>query len=280
LTVTLIDSPVANVANIARALRTTGAELIVTRDPEVIAGARKIVLPGVGSFVAAMRWLTDARIDVALRAAVERGATLLGICVGHQVLFEASHEMGFTRGLGLIEGEVRRFEGALPVPQIGWNRVSYIAPPPSSALRAPSPRGRGEGQHSTLPLGPRERGEGELATLLALAPRERGEGELSTLLPLAPRERGEGGPERAKRVEGPGEGSGATSLFDGIPPGTSFYFVNSYAASQAANEIARADYDGPFTAAIQRGNVFGVQFHPEKSSTAGLRVLRNFVAWT
>jgi imidazoleglycerol phosphate synthase glutamine amidotransferase subunit HisH len=296
LTVTLIDSPVANVANIARALRTTGAELIVTRDPEVIAGARKIVLPGVGSFVAAMRWLTDARIDVALREAVERGATLLGICVGHQVLFEASHEMGFTRGLGLIEGEVRRFEGALPVPQIGWNRVSYGAPPPSSALRAPSPRERGEGQHSTLPLGPRERGEGERATLLPLAPRERGEGELatllalgprgrgegelSTLLPLAPRERGEGGPERAKRVEGPGEGSGATSLFDGIPPSTSFYFVNSYAASQAANEIARADYDGPFTAAIQRGNVFGVQFHPEKSSTAGLRVLRNFVAWT
>ena len=58
MTVTLIDSPVANVANIARALRATGAELIVTRDPETIAGAQKIVLPGVGSFVAAMRWLT------------------------------------------------------------------------------------------------------------------------------------------------------------------------------------------------------------------------------
>src|SRR5207237_1167571 len=85
LTVTLIDSPVANVANIARALRTTGAELVVTRDPELIASAQKIVLPGVGSFVAAMRWLADARIDVALREAVERGATLLGICVGHQV---------------------------------------------------------------------------------------------------------------------------------------------------------------------------------------------------
>ena len=205
----LVDSPVANVANIARALRTTGAELVVTRDPEVIAGARKIVLPGVGSFVAAMRWLTDTRIDVALRTAVERGAALLGICVGHQVLFEASHEMGFTRGLGLIEGEVRRFEGTLPVPQIGWNRVSV-------------------GQ---------------------------------VLLPV-----GIGG-------------SACPPLFDGIPSGTSFYFVNSYAASGAANEIARADYDGPFTAAVQRGSVFGVQFHPEKSSTAGLRVLRNFVAW-
>jgi glutamine amidotransferase len=249
VTVTLIDSPVANVANIARALRTTGAELVVTRDPEVIARARKIVLPGVGSFVAAMRWLTDTRIDVAVRSAVERGATLLGICVGHQVLFEASHEMGFTRGLGLIEGEVRRFEGTLPVPQIGWNRVSYVAPPPSSALRAPSPR-------------------------------ERGEGELSTLLPLAPRERGEGGPFGfAQGKLRPGEGSGATSLFEGVPSGTSFYFVNSYAASFATNEIARADYDGAFTAAVQRGNVVGVQFPPEKSSTAGLRVVRNFVAW-
>jgi imidazole glycerol-phosphate synthase subunit HisH len=210
VTVTLIDSPVANVANIARALRTTGAELVVTPDPEVIADARRIVLPGVGSFVAAMRWLTDARIDVALRTAVERGAMLLGICVGHQVLFEASHEMGFTRGLGLIEGEVRRFEGALPVPQIGWNRVSYGG-------QAPSPVRTG--------------------------------------------------------------GGACPPLFEGIASGTSFYFVNSYAAADAANEIARADYDGPFTAAVQRGNVFGVQFHPEKSSTAGLRVLRNFVAW-
>jgi imidazole glycerol-phosphate synthase subunit HisH len=219
VTVTLIDSPVANVANIARALRTTGAELVVTRDPEVIADARRIVLPGVGSFVAAMRWLTDARIDVALRTAVERGAMLLGICVGHQVLFDASHEMGFTRGLGLIEGEVRRFEGALPVPQIGWNRVSYggQAPSPVHGGQAPSPVRTG-----------------------ALA---------------------------------------CPQLFEGIASGTSFYFVNSYAAADAANEIARADYDGPFTAAVQRGNVFGVQFHPEKSSTAGLRVLRNFVAW-
>jgi imidazole glycerol-phosphate synthase subunit HisH len=195
--VTLIDSPVANVANIARALRAAGAELTVTRDAGTIAGAGKIVLPGVGSFAPAMRWLLDTRIDAALHDAVGRGATLLGICVGHQLLFDASHEMGFTPGLGFIQGEIRRFEGTLPVPQIGWNRVTF-------------------------------------------------------------------------------SGGG---LFDGIAAGTSFYFVNSYAASGNASEIARADYGGPFSAAVQRGNVFGVQFHPEKSSTAGLRVLRNFVEW-
>jgi glutamine amidotransferase len=192
---TLIDSPVANTANIARALRATGAELCITRDAEEIAGASKLVLPGVGSFVAAMQWLREMRIDDAIRDAVARGAFLLGICVGHQLLFDVSEEMEATRGLGLLRGAVRRFEGALPVPQIGWNRVSARTP-----------------------------------------------------------------------------------LFDGIAPETPFYFVNSYAARGADDEIAFADYNGRFTAAVQRERVFGVQFHPEKSSTAGLRVLRNFVA--
>ena len=120
---TLIDSPVANVANIARALRAAGASLHVTRDPEAIARASKLVLPGVGSFTAAMRWLEESRVDTAIRDAVAHGAALLGICVGHQVLFDVSCEMGVTRGLGLISGDVKRFEGTLPVPQIGWNCV-------------------------------------------------------------------------------------------------------------------------------------------------------------
>jgi len=197
---TLIDSPVANVANIARALRTAGAELQVTRDPDAIASAEKLVLPGVGSFIAAMRWLEENRIDNAIRDAVTNGASLLGVCVGHQLLFDVSHEMGTTAGLGLVRGEVHKFEGSLPVPQIGWNRV--------------------------------------------------------------------------QTAEG-----GDHTLFEGVGNGV-FYFVNSYAASNAPDEIARADYGGSFTAAVQRDRIFGVQFHPEKSSTAGLRVLRNFVSWT
>ncbi|HXH39452.1 MAG TPA: imidazole glycerol phosphate synthase subunit HisH [Thermoanaerobaculia bacterium] len=195
-TTTLIDSPVANVANIARALRVAGATLQVTRDADEIADAHKLVLPGVGSFIAAMRWLTENRIDAAIRDAVKRGASLLGICVGHQLLFEVSREMGTTPGLGLVRGEVRQFDRILPVPQIGWNRVSARGP-----------------------------------------------------------------------------------LFEGVENGV-FYFVNSYAASHAPDEIASADYGGPFTAAVQRERVFGVQFHPEKSSAAGLRVLRNYIAWT
>lgn len=192
---TLIDSPVANVANIARALRTCGAELDVTRDADTVRASRRIVLPGVGSFGAAMAWLRASRIDAALIEAVERGASLLGICVGHQVLFERSYELGLTRGLAILRGDVVRLDGPLPVPQIGWNRIC----------------GRGP-------------------------------------------------------------------LFDEIPDATPFYFVNSFAARDVNAEIATADYGGSFTAAVQNERVFGVQFHPEKSSTAGLRVLRNFLA--
>jgi len=187
----LIDSPVANVANIARALRAVGAELHVTKDADAIAGARKLVLPGVGSFIAAMEWLQSNAIDIAIKRAVDAGASLLGICVGHQLLFDVSYEMGTTAGLGLVRGEVRKFEGPLPVPQIGWNKLT------------------------------------------------------SKVLPDA-----------------------------------SYYFVNSYAALDSPHAVARADYGGPFVAAVQNGRVFGVQFHPEKSSRAGLQVLRDFVAWT
>jgi glutamine amidotransferase len=182
------------VANIARALRAVGAPLELSRDAATIARAPKIVLPGVGSFAAAMTWLRGTRIDAALHEAVANGAFLLGICVGHQLLFDSSEEMGTTRGLGLICGDVRKLEGALPVPQIGWNRV----------------RARG-------------------------------------------------------------------LVFEGVE-NEAFYFVNSYAVRNADSEIASADYDGPFTAAVHRERMFGVQFHPEKSSSAGLRVLRNFVA--
>ncbi|HEX7152380.1 MAG TPA: imidazole glycerol phosphate synthase subunit HisH [Thermoanaerobaculia bacterium] len=194
---TLIDSPVANVANIARALRAAGADLDVTADPARVATAAKLVLPGVGTFPAAMRWLNDTRIAGAIRGAAANGASLLGICVGHQLLFDSSEEITATPGLGLIGGTITKFDGTLPVPQIGWNKLTV--------------------QHSPL--------------------------------------------------------------FDGIESGTAFYFVNSYAAGATADTIATADYDGPFTAAVQRDRVFGVQFHPEKSSTAGLVVLRNFITW-
>ena len=193
--IVLIDSPVANVANIRRALEGAGASVTLSADPAEVADAAKLVLPGVGSFAAAMEWLAASGIGDATRAAVAGGAWLLGICVGHQVLFEDSDEDGRRRGLGLLAGRVRRFTGLMPVPQIGWNRVRGLGHP----------------------------------------------------------------------------------LFAGVAEGTPFYFVNSYRVADAAAEIASSEYGGRFTAAAARGRVAGVQFHPEKSSSAGRRLLRNFV---
>jgi glutamine amidotransferase len=193
--VLLIDSPVANVASIARALREAGAELDVSSDPDVVRRAERIVLPGVGTFGAAMSWLRNTGNGDAVREAVSREARLLGICVGHQLLFEGSEESEGD-GLGIISGFVRRLACRLPVPQIGWNRVTAVP----------------------------------------------------------------------------------SALFAGLPRSTPFYFVNSYAAPSCDAEVASAAYGASFTAAVQSANVFGVQFHPEKSSAAGIRVLRNFVA--
>lgn len=221
----------ANTANIARALRFAGARLHVTAGAREIANASKLVLPGVGSFRAAMEWLRAHAIDDAIREAVAEGAFLLGICVGHQLLFEASHEHGTTRGLGVVRGEVVRLDGALPVPQIGWNRL------------------RGAGFQPVVE---------QASSRQALAAICRLEACDTTGWKPAPRD----------------------SLLTGIPPTTSFYFVNSYAVRCADDEIASAEYNGRFTAAVQRERVCGVQFHPEKSSSAGLQVLRNFIAWT
>jgi imidazole glycerol-phosphate synthase subunit HisH len=247
VTVTLIDSPVANVANIARALRAAGAELDVTRDARAVAAATKIVLPGVGAFRVAMQFLEAAALDTAIRDAVANGAFLLGICVGHQLLFDVSHENGTTRGLGLLRGEVQRVDGPLPVPQIGWNRLFSRRDDPQS--RHPEPAKRGEGSQVTQ----------------------------SEILRRATPAQNDGMNEPRKIDDDYAASVFGGPLFEGIAPGTPFYFVNSFAARDVDSEIASAEYNGTFTAAARQERVFGVQFHPEKSSAAGLRVLRNFV---
>ncbi|MDX1584747.1 MAG: imidazole glycerol phosphate synthase subunit HisH, partial [Thermoanaerobaculia bacterium] len=128
-TTTLIESPFANLGNIRRALEDAGAAVTVTADPERIGESDSVVLPGVGSFAPAARWLRDSGVASGMIQARDRGAAILGICVGHQLLFDSSEEGGSEAGLGFIHGRVRRFAGGLPVPQIGWNRVS-LAPDP------------------------------------------------------------------------------------------------------------------------------------------------------
>jgi len=121
--VVVVDSGVGNLPNAVRGLERAGAAVTVTDRPEVVVSARRIVLPGVGAFPAAMGRLRTLELDVALRRAAGAGAAILGICLGHQLLFEASEEHGHTRGLGLLRGQVVRLPEGERVPHMGWCRV-------------------------------------------------------------------------------------------------------------------------------------------------------------
>jgi glutamine amidotransferase len=133
--VTVIDAGVGNLANLERALRHLGAEAEVTADPERVAAARCLVLPGVGAFAPPRERLRASGLEEALRAALggeadRSGAWLLGVCVGFQLLFEESEEFGRTDGLGLLSGRVTALPAGVPSPHIGWNPLHDVAPHP------------------------------------------------------------------------------------------------------------------------------------------------------
>lgn len=198
--IALIDSGVGNLRSVAKALEAVGADVVLTADADQILRAEKVALPGVGAFGDTMAGLAERGLVEVVRTVVARETALLGICVGMQVLFEISQEMGEHKGLGLLPGVVRRFEPqGLKVPHTGWNQI---------------------------------------------------------------------------------EPQWDSPLLAGLPPGSYAYFNHSYYCDPAQpNDIsAISEYGIPFAAAIQRGQLFGVQFHPEKSQEVGLAVLRNFVA--
>jgi len=209
--VALIDYGSGNLRSAEKALRRAadgldgGVEIVTTDDPEVIAAADGVVLPGVGAFAACMNALTARAgvIEAMTRAVRDRGAPFLGVCVGMQLIAARGLEFGATDGLDWIGGEVRKLDPAdktLKIPHMGWNDL--IAPTP-------------------------------------------------------------------------------TPLFAGLGEGTHMYFTHSFAFfPDAETDIAaRADHGGRFAAAVVRGNVAGVQFHPEKSQAAGARLLSNFLNW-
>ncbi len=197
--VVLLDYGVGNTASVTRALRRLGSAVDFTSDPSRVVAAERIVLPGVGAFAPARERLAAAGLDVALGAAVENGARLLGLCLGFQLLFEESEEFGRTPGLGLLRGKISPFAGGVRSPHVGWNAL---------------------------------------------------------------------------------EVKKATGLFAGVPSGTYVYFVHSFRpeGTDPDDTAAMSDHGGPFVAAVQKGNVWGCQFHPEKSSEAGRAILKNFLA--
>jgi len=121
----VIDAGVGNLGNLVRALERVGGRAEITADPERVAQARCLLLPGVGAF-APPRDAIRGGVEEALSEALDRGACLLGICVGFQILFEEGEEFGATDGLGLLPGRVTRLPETVPVPHIGWNRLHGV----------------------------------------------------------------------------------------------------------------------------------------------------------
>ncbi len=193
----VIDYNVGNVRSVCNALQHIGCDAQLSRDPARIEKAAGLVLPGVAAFGYAMEALGSAAGPV--RQAVAAGKPILGICVGHQLLFDESCEYGPHRGLGLVKGTVVPIPPQQTVPHMGWNLV-----------------------------------------------------------------------------EMPGD----MDLFAGLGPAKHFYFAHSFQVQvqDPQAKIACTDYGFPLTASIQKANIYGVQFHPEKSGPQGLQVLKNFHA--
>jgi glutamine amidotransferase len=205
-TVAVVDYGMGNLRSVAKAIEHVApdARILVTAEPDVVAAADRVVVPGQGAMPDCMREL-DARglHEAVIRAAAEK--PFLGICIGLQMLFEHSEE-GDVPGLGILAGQVRRFPAeiiethGLKVPHMGWNEVAAAAPHP---------------------------------------------------------------------------------MWAGIGDNARFYFVHSYYVEPASPEVIAGStvYGMPFTSAVARANIFAVQFHPEKSAEAGLRLLANFMDW-
>jgi imidazole glycerol-phosphate synthase subunit HisH len=128
--IAIVDVCSGNLRSVERALAHVGGEVIVTRDPEVVRRADKIVVPGQGAFGVFMRGLVERGLEPALREAIAEGKPYLGICLGMQVLFDHSEE-GDVAGLGVLAGNVVKFrptDRTLKVPHMGWNRVAIKQP--------------------------------------------------------------------------------------------------------------------------------------------------------
>ena len=133
--VAVVDSGSGNLRSVERALAAAGGEPYLTGDPDRIARADRIVVPGQGAFADCMRTMKERGLDQAVREVIRAGRPYLGICLGLQILFEQSEEHGTTPGLGILPGKVIKFTaaGGRKVPHIGWNQVRAHRPEPMLA---------------------------------------------------------------------------------------------------------------------------------------------------
>ena len=128
--IAIADYGIGNLGSVTKAFRRFGAEVRLTGDPAELRAADALVLPGDGAFAATMEEVERRGLVPVLRETAAAGKPLLGICIGMQLFFEESEEHGLHRGLGLLPGRVRRFDGTLPVPHMGWNELRPKRPHP------------------------------------------------------------------------------------------------------------------------------------------------------
>jgi glutamine amidotransferase len=193
--ITIVDYKAGNLASVQKAFVHLGCVTEITSDPDVVARASRLVLPGVGNFSATLA-LADSGVRQAIIEAISRGTPFLGICVGMQWLFAGSEEAPEVPGLGAFRGTCTRFPASVKAPHVGWNTVRPAAD---------------------------------------------------------------------------------SRLLRDLEQKFFVYYTHSYRASAGDGAVGCTEYGGEFAAVIERDNIFGVQFHPEKSGAAGLQLLRNFL---
>ncbi|HEV7770235.1 MAG TPA: imidazole glycerol phosphate synthase subunit HisH [Solirubrobacterales bacterium] len=195
--IAILDYGMGNLRSVEKALEHVGVTATISNDATEVRAADGVILPGVGAFPRAMERIEELGLDELLIERRDAGVPILGICLGLQLLFDSTTELGGAEGLGLLPGPVVGLDAEdLKVPHIGWSPVRW---------------------------------------------------------------------ERDSR------------LAEGIASETPFYFVHSFLPQpQPGDLLGSAVYGARFACAAERDNVFGVQFHPEKSSAAGLRLLANF----
>ncbi len=126
----IIDYGVGNFRSVQKAFQTVGADAVISDNPAEIIKAAGVVLPGVGAFGDAIANIRARQQEVPILEAARSGKPFFGICVGMQLLFEESSEMGHHKGLNLLSGQVRRFREGLTVPHMGWNQIEPTRPHP------------------------------------------------------------------------------------------------------------------------------------------------------
>ena len=280
--IAVVDYQKGNLKSVERGLIAAGVEALITADASEIAKADAIVLPGVGAFADAAATMCELGQMEAIRDRVRAGVPFLGICLGEHLMFEhgveGAPEGNPACGLGLLPGTVVAMPRCdaqgktFKVPHVGWNTIEM--PSCNGGVTVP-PCGEGGG-NAVLKQSSRRCGtaRGTSPDSAALLDGGQAEPELSSL-----RSENAGGAFPDSTPQPGSDLAFACPLFNGIAPGEYFYFTHSFIAPTGSHTIAETTHSTRFTSAVQYGDrAFGVQFHPEKSSDAGARVLANFVA--